>query len=197
MKILKAISFFLLCMSISIGVVAAKDHHKDQLAGRWKSPAPEDIGDGNYSTREFTFNEKSWKVEAVFFRDQQTQNPLLSFTAEGPYRLEDASSVVIGATNAVFSFSKKTVTLLSSDPAVISRFNLANCNLIVGVPKDISITGCSFFTSIPQCAQEYDLVKIEDNTLRLGMRPADRNMCDEDKRPKALGLPVKKVHHHP
>jgi Adenomatosis polyposis coli down-regulated 1 len=189
MKILKAVSFFLIWISISIGVVVCEE----QLAGTWKSPASEDIGNGNYTTREFTFKEKSWRVEVVFYGDQQAQNQLLSFTAEGPYRLEDPSSIIAGATNAVFSFSKKTVTLLSSDPAIISRFNLANCNLTVGVPKDISMTGCSFFTSISQCAQEYDLVKIEDKTLRLGTRPEDRNMCTEVKRPKGLGLPVRRI----
>jgi Adenomatosis polyposis coli down-regulated 1 len=189
MKILHAVILFLFSVSI---VKAHPVATVEQLAGIWKSPAAEHAGNGNYSTREFTFTEKSWKVEAVFYGDQELRVRLFSFTAEGPYRLGDVSSVVAGATNAVFSFSKKSLTLLSSDPAVTSHFNLGNCNLVVGVSKDISHTGCSFFTSISECAQEYDLVQIDDHTLRLGKRPADRNMCIEEKRPKALGLPVKK-----
>jgi hypothetical protein len=179
------------CLSFSLNV-AGDSNDIGKLVGVWKSQAPEDTGNGIYSTREFTFTEKLWRVEVVFYNNQNLSTPLFSFSAEGPYRLGDPSSVVAGATNAVFSFFKKRLTLQSSDPAVISRFSLANCNLVIGVPKDISLTGCSLFTSISQCAQEYDLVAIENDLLRLGMRPADRNMCTEDKRPKALGLPVRR-----
>jgi predicted small secreted protein len=197
MKILRILTFSLLWISISIGCTLISNAQAEvttisQLIGIWKSAAPEDIGNGNYTTREFTFTDKLWEVEAVFYSDQQLSTPLFSFTAKGTYRLLDESSVVAGATNAVFSFSKKSVTLLSSDPAIVSRFNLASCNLVIGIPKDISLTGCSFFTSVSSCAQEFDLVKIEDQILRLGTRPADRNMCTEDKRPKGLGLPVRR-----
>jgi hypothetical protein len=193
MKSSLLVTFFMFCLLVSIGVGPLAQSRSDvQLAGVWKSQAPEDVGNGMYSIRRFTFTEKSWGVEAVFYNDEKLTTPLLSFKAEGPYRLGDASSVVIGARNAVFSFSKKSLTLFSSDPAIIERFNLANCNLVIGVPKDISLSGCSIFTSIAQCAQEYDLVVIENDLLRLGMRPSDRNMCTEDKRPKNLGSPVKR-----
>jgi hypothetical protein len=194
------VTFLMFCLAISVrGSFQAESRQwaKRQssvrlLEGVWKSEAAENAGNGNYSTREFKFTEKWWRVEAIFYNDQHLRIPLFSFMAEGPYLLGDASSAVTRATNAVFSFSKKSVTLLSSDPAVISRFKLADCNLVIGVPKDISFTGCSFITSISQCAQEYDLVEIKDDLLRLGIRPPDRNMCTEDKRPKALGLPVRR-----
>src|SRR5262245_52736010 len=128
-------TFFIFYLLVSVGgVVLAESSSDAGLAGVWKSEAPEDIGNGIYSKREFTFTEKSWRVEAVFYNDQQLRSPLFSFKAEGPYRLGDVSSVVTDARNAVFSFSKKSLTLLSSDPAIIERFNLGNCNLVIGVP---------------------------------------------------------------
>jgi len=200
MKRATPFTFFLFCLMITgWGSTYVESHQRSarstlvlQLPGTWKSESPEDIDSGYYSTREFTFTEKRWRVDAKFYKDQLLSVPLFTFSAEGPYRLDKASSVVIGARNAVFSFSKKTLTLASNDPAILSRFKLADCQLVVGVPKDISSTGCSFFTSISQCGQEFDLVDIKDDLLRLGMRPADRNMCSEDKRPKALGLPVRR-----
>ncbi|HET6266917.1 MAG TPA: hypothetical protein VFG11_04300 [Acidobacteriota bacterium] len=200
MKIRLPIIFLAVCLTVLLGGRAHSGSDQEtgraisvhELVGVWKSQAPEDAGNGNFSTREFTFAEKWWKVEATFYGDQQLRVPLFSFRAEGPYLLGNSSSTVPGATNAVFSFSKKSLTLLSADPAVMTRFNFANCDLAMGISKDISLTGCSFFTSISGCGQEYDLVSIEGDLLRLGMRPSDRNMCSEDKRPKALGLPVRR-----
>jgi hypothetical protein len=47
-----------------------------------------------------------------------------------------------------------------------------------------------FLTPVNDCPQEYDLVRIDGNNLQLGARPADRNMCSEEKRPKSLSLPL-------
>jgi hypothetical protein len=79
---------------------------------------------------------------------------------------------------------------LTADKAIISRFKFDECGLSGGVPKDVSAKGCSNFTSIAVCGQEYDLVKIEKNKLQLGARPADGIMCSEEKRPKSLGSPL-------
>jgi hypothetical protein len=173
-------------------VAEARPARVEQLTGAWKSPAAESIGGGTFTTREFKFTRDRWQVEAMFYGDKEMRQPLFSFVAEGPYTLGIASSVAPGATNVVFSFDKKSLTLLTDDAATINRFKLDSCNLVKGASTDISATGCSFFTSIAACGQEYDLVKIDGDSLRLGARPADRNMCREDKCPTALGLPVKR-----
>ncbi|CAN5857227.1 hypothetical protein BH24ACI1_BH24ACI1_18780 [soil metagenome] len=90
----------------------------------------------------------------------------------------------------LLKFNKKNLTLLTDEISVIRRFNLADCNLIKGKEKDILDTGCSFLTPVNDCPQEYDLVRIDGNNLQLGARPADRNMCSEEKRPKSLSLPL-------
>ena len=162
----------------------------EQLSGAWKSPAAENIGNDTYTTREFKFTKSGWQVEAVFYGNKEMRQPLFSFVGEGNYTLGNPSTVVPEAINAVFSFNRKSLTLLTNDAAVIRRFNLADCNLTRGKRKDISDTGCSFLTSVNNCPQEYDLINIAGNNLQLGARPADRDMCLEEKRPKSLGLPL-------
>ncbi|HEV8692885.1 MAG TPA: cyclase family protein [Lysobacter sp.] len=167
----------------------------DRLMGSWKSPAAEITGPDVFSTREFHFTRERWSVEAKFYSDPAMRKPLFSFVAEGPYTLEDASSEITGASEATFSFDKKILTLLTSDRAALSRFRFESCGLKEGTPSDISISGCSFFAPIASCRQEYDLVQLERDNLRLGVRPADRDMCRPAKRPKALGEPVVRQGH--
>ncbi len=165
----------------------------NRLAGTWRSPAAENLGGGMYGTREFRFTKDRWQVEAHLYLDHDLQEPVCSFAAEGAYRLEEGSPDVIGARNGVFSFDRKSLMLLTADSTVIERFGFQACDLQPGVRMDISSSGCSFFTSIAACGQEYDLVRIDGNTLRLGARPADRNLCVPEKRPRALGMAVERV----
>jgi len=162
----------------------------DHLVGSWKSPAAEGVGADILTTREFHFTRERWRVEAKFYGDPAMRKPLFAFVAEGPYVVGDAAPEVAGASEAVFAFDKKVLTLLSSDRAALSRFGFEHCGLTEGVPLDISTSGCSFFKPIASCDREYDLLKLEGDNLRLGVRPADRDMCKPAKRPKALGAPV-------
>ncbi|MBA4183747.1 MAG: cyclase family protein [Acidobacteria bacterium] len=162
----------------------------EQLSGTWKSAAAENIGSGIFRTRKFTFTKERWLIEVVIYGDKEMTEALFSFVGEGPYKLGEVSTIAPGATNAVFRFDKKSLTLLTADKAIISRFKFDECGLSGGVPKDVSAKGCSNFTSIAVCGQEYDLVKIEKNKLQLGARPADGIMCSEEKRPKSLGSPL-------
>ena len=166
---------------------------QNQLLGRWKSAAAEQVGNVGFRTREFTFTTDRWLIEVVFYSDKEMTKPLFSFVGEGPYTIAENSTVLPGATNATFFFDKKRLTLLTDDSAAISQFKFDACNLTRGATKDILANGCSNFTSVAVCGQEYDIVNIERDTLRLGARPADGNMCSVDKRPKSLGMPIVRI----
>jgi hypothetical protein len=58
--------------------------------------------------------------------------------------------------------------------------------LAVGKPADLA-AGCAGLGQYPlsSCDRDYDLVSIDGDTLRFGERPADNNMCSEEKRPTA------------
>lgn len=165
----------------------------NQLLGRWKSASAESVGSVGFRTREFTFAKDRWLIEVIFYGDAEMTKPLFSFVGEGPYALIENSAVLPEATNAAFFFDKKRLILLTDDAAVISQFKFDACNLKKGILKDISASGCANFTSVAACGQEYDLVNIERGILRLGARPADGNMCSEEKRPRSLGSPLIKV----
>lgn len=163
---------------------------RNQLLGTWKSAAAEPVGNLGFRTREFTFTPERWLIEVKFYGDSEMTKPLFSFVGEGQYTLAENSRILPEATNATFFFDKKRLMLLTDDAAAVSAFKFDACNLMKSVTKDISASGCSNFTSVAVCGQEYDLVNIERNTLRLGARPADGNMCSANKRPKSLGQPL-------
>lgn len=163
---------------------------RNQLIGTWKSEVAERVGNVGFRTREFKFMPERWLIEVLFFGDKEMTKPLFSFVGEGPYTLAENSTILPKATNAVFFFDKKRLTLLTDDAAAVSQFKFDACNLTKGQTKDISASGCSNFTSIAVCGQEYDLVNIESGVLRLGARPADGNMCSVEKRPQSLGQPL-------
>jgi kynurenine formamidase len=163
---------------------------QNQLLGAWKSAVVEPVGNLGFRTREFTFTLERWLIEVKFYGDKEMTKPLFSFVGEGQYTLAESSTVLPATTKATFFFDKKSLTLLTDDAAAISPFKFDACNLAKGVTKDISTSGCSNFTSVAVCGQEYDLVNIERDALRLGARPADGNMCSVDNRPKSLGQPL-------
>lgn len=163
------------------------------LVGSWRSVQPEDLKNGTYGIRHFVFTPKTWSVTFIRYADRNLEFPIYSFYGEGPYELKGPSGKVSGAYNVVFRFSRKYVTLLTVDEAYIRKFRLQECGSDRYVPRDISEKGCSFFRSVPDYAAEYDLVKKAEDSLSLGARPADGNMGSEDRRPLAMGSPLRKI----
>ncbi|MBF0536651.1 MAG: hypothetical protein HQL03_00185 [Nitrospirae bacterium] len=163
-----------------------------RVVGSWKSKGAEDLGNGTFGTREFGFTEDSWKLRFTLYGDADLKYPVFAFGAEGEFQVESPSSVVKGAYNALFGFSKKTLTLLTSDEQIINSLGFGGCGLQVGVEKDISISGCSFMKSVKDYDREYDLLDLDEGSkvLCLGARPADGDMSTEAKRPTALGYPL-------
>jgi|GEM_PF-3071940 len=165
------------------------------IAGHWMSPAPENMG-GMYGVRDFTITDDTWSLVMTAYGDPAGTVKLFDFRAEGPYTIGEMATTTGTSTadlyNAVFEFDTKQLTLYSTDPAVVNGFGFSACNLKVGSTTDVSATGCSFIPSVAACGQEYDLVAVTDEGLRLGARPADNNMCTEDKRPTALGPVLEK-----
>jgi kynurenine formamidase len=176
-----------------VRLIATFASSPQSLTGTWKSASSESVGSFGYRTREFTFSGGRWRIEVLFYDDAKMSKPLFSFVGEGPYELGANSTAVPGASNAVFRFDKKSLTLLTDNADAITRFGFAACELKKGLTKDISVSGCANFTSVAVCGQEYDLVKFEGKRLWLGARPADGNMCTENKRPQSLGAPTLRV----
>lgn len=176
----------------AVGVYYTRLNHQIISNGTWKSETVENAGNGLYGTRSFTLQDNRWEIDFTGYGDKEQKYPLFRFHGEGPYTIGQASAKVSGAYDATFAFDKKEVTLLAQDPKVAQQLGFASCGLTVGQPKDVSDSGCSFVPSITACGQEYDIVRQEGDTLYLGARPADNNLCTIDQRPATVGYPLVK-----
>ncbi len=98
-----------------------------------------------------------------------------------------------GTNNAAFRFRKKVLTLRTTGVSAIKRPGFEACGLKKDAATDISRSGCSVFRSVEEAPVEYDLARRDADLLYFGERPADGNMGSDDKRPRRLGPPVRKV----
>lgn len=180
-------AFLVMAVAFSINASAQKT---PELKGNYKSEKAEDLGNTNYGIREFTFSKDKWSINFTMFMDEAMTMPIFTFKAIGTYKIEGESEKVKGASNVIFYFDQKFVTLKTDNADVIKGFGFTSCNLTKGKETDITDSGCSFLVSKAVCGQEFDLVQLKDGKLYVGARPADGNMCTIDKRPTALALPL-------
>ena len=174
---------------LTITLLSTKTNAQQNMLGRWISEQAEPVaGTPFYGTRDFTFEKARWSITFRLYKDAALTTQLLALSTGGPYQLNDNSSSVPSAANAIFSYDFKNLTVLTDDNNIINGLGLASCNLQRGVKKDITHTGCSFFHSVDKYPQEYDLVKSIGTKLYLGKRSDD--LTKEDKRPKELGYPL-------
>lgn len=186
-------SLFVVSVVFTLSSMSWSQQPAVDIQGHWQSEQPEASGTGTFGWREFNISEKEWEVIFTMYLDKEKTLPVFTFRAVGTYEIQDKSAAVEGASNAIFHFTKKFVTLQTDNAEAIKNFGFDACGLTKGVEKEISEAGCSFLTSVKACGQEYDLTKIADGKFFLGARPADGNMCTEDRRPTALNLPLVKV----
>ncbi len=177
-------------VTISMAAFAAEPVGK-AVSGHWKSAGPEDMGNGSFATREFKLTDKTWDLVLTIYADKELKTPLVAMDFSGPWRATGPSAKVEGASEAIFEFSKKAVTLKAE--AAAKGFGMDGCGLVVGKAKDITKTGCSFVASVAKYGKEFDLIKRDGDQVFFGARPADSNMGSEDKRPTALGAPLVKA----
>lgn len=160
--------------------------------GTWESVAAENLGNGTFGIREFLLKEEAWEVKFKLYLDSLLTTPVFQFRGVGKYTVQEASKVVEGADNVIFGFDHKYLTLLTDNQDLVNNFGFAACGLEKELEKEITAEGCSFLVSKAVCAQEFDLLKLIDGQLYLGMRPAEGDMCVAERRPTALFYPLKR-----
>jgi hypothetical protein len=163
------------------------------LAGRWVSdciPSPQADGSTQYFRLDFDLRASDWDLDYVVHADAACEVPLVTVAIAGPYALERPSSSVEGAWEARFGFASKTIRpevdglrdfLNSLDGCGTEPFQ-------TGVAQDVYASGCPAFGQYPQaaCSADYDLVRLDGDTLYFGARPANNDMCTPANRPTAL-----------
>lgn len=171
---------------------AAADEDRATLStldGVYASSAPEPWY-GGYGTRRFTFGNGRWGLTFVHALDPAMSMKTFQFRTEGGYSIGERSKAVPEAFEAVFLEERKLVTLLTGDAALVEAFGFAGCGLTKDVEVDISETGCAGWKPVAECGEDHDLLALDGDGLRFGVRPADNDMCTPDRRPTTLLMPV-------
>lgn len=166
---------------------------QNKITGNWISEEPEMTATGSFGIRQFNIAKEAWEVQYTVYLDNSLTFPVFTFRATGKYSMGKQSTAVSNTKEVEFAFDKKYVTLKTNDTVLIRKFGLDKCNLIFLKEKDITEMGCAYLASKVICAQEFDLVSISGNMLYLGARPISGGMCEESKRPKTLGRPLKRI----
>ena len=163
-----------------------------ELQGVWGSEACETDGT-NAFRRTFTFDGDAWDIAFVIYGDPSCTagQEFIRFDFGGDLSVEGPSDTVDGSTNAFFGFTRRTITP-ASDAAAAFLVDGAACDgaaWATGTPLDVHADGCATFgvLAADACAGEFDLIGLDGQTLRLGVRPADNNLCEAQLRPRALG----------
>jgi hypothetical protein len=158
------------------------------LAGRWVSDTCEASGT-NYFKRDFTMTDTTWDLAFSIYGDATCGTKVLSVAIGGDYAIGDPSSVVPGARQAEFRFTRRTTTPLAQP--LVDLLTQSKCGSgawSIGQTQDTLAAGCAPIGQYPKdkCPSDNDVVKVDGTRLYFGDRPADNDMCTPDKRPKAL-----------
>jgi hypothetical protein len=167
---------------------AAQPSGAPDIAGKYRSAC---TPNGNQRfVLDFDIRKDSWGLDYIVYGDDSCAQKFLTVRIEGPYEVDGASDAVTSANDAVFRFTKKTVTPHAA-AAVGFLESEQGCNIKgfkEGEATDIGQTGCAALGQRPiaQCGADYDLVQVDAEGIRFGDRPQDNDMCTPEKRPKAL-----------
>lgn len=155
------------------------------LSGTWESVAPEPWY-GGFGWREFVFRDGRWSLTFTHALDPEMTMRTFQFRTGGGYDVKGESPAVPGAFRTVFAEDWKHVTLLTEDPGLAAAMGMGDCALKVNLETDISKTGCASWKPVSVCAEDHDLIALDETGLRFGVRPPDNDMCDASKTPTAL-----------
>lgn len=167
----------------------------EAMVGDWQGSCF-DAGNGQHAQLTFHIEASRWAVDYVVYGDGacSAAAALGDVHIAGPYQIVGPSSMVTGASEAVFSFDTRTITPKAQGFADYLD-TLSGCGeggFQVGMAADVYAAGCPSLGSYPaaMCPADYDVVKVDATSLQFGQRPTDNNMCTADKRPSALSQDV-------
>ena len=161
-----------------------------ELVGTWQSDCI-DTGNGHIQLT-FHLTESTWELDYDAFGDDICAAGFMTVNIQGPYEL-GAAAAEEGAREGSFHFGERQVT--PHMEAAVEMLSGACAGTVYSVDESTDLAeGCANLGLYPlsECPTDFDIIKLDGETLYFGARPADNNMCSEDKRPTALGLPLAK-----
>jgi hypothetical protein len=154
----------------SVLTPAAHAQTAAELSGTWESPEPQNLGQ-MHALGAFVFDGDTWSTTFHAFADAGTSQPLFTVEVGGTYVLGAPSEAVNDAVEAVFHVSRRVLT--AEGEAGAALFGSMGCDIAAGETRPLVSEGCGFLSPVMQAGAEYDLVRVEGDTLTLGDRSAD------------------------
>jgi hypothetical protein len=132
--------------------------------------------------------EGRWDLTAATFSDAACTKRKSALHLGGAYAFGGQSTNVPTAWEGNFTFEARDLT---ADDAKTAKALGKLCGIKkmkAGATVDLHAKGCPKLGLRPaaDCAADFDLVALEGDVLRFGVRPADNDMCTAEKRPTAL-----------
>ncbi|WP_375447239.1 hypothetical protein [uncultured Fibrella sp.] len=170
------------------------------IVGKWESVGnevrPNQWGGYYFLHRYFHNTETEAHGTLVFYTDDTYTDKSITVEVIGPYQFLQTSTIVDGATETDFEFTKIAVTPHSQ--AMVDMLNGMPADYLTtwkaNSRQEVSILGQGIMGMVIGEYKEYDLTKVEGDLLYYGERPADGSAPDTaDKRATSLQVPLKKV----
>lgn len=140
------------------------------IAGHWKSVAPEPMGQF-WALREFVIDRERWQVAFKAFADEAATLPLFTLDVGGVYVIGEPSETVPGAFSGIFPATHRHV-IIDSD-AGVGLFGQMGAKVSRGERRVLLNKGLTFVPALMDAMGEYDLVALRSGRLFFGDRSGD------------------------
>ena len=158
------------------------------LTGTWAMACTAAAAKGTFQNITVTFTADAWDVVHRMFSDDKCTKETQNVHMAGGYAFGVQSTAVTTAWEANFTIARREMTAGNKKTAKSLGKMCGIKKMKAGTAVDIHEKGCAKLGMKPaaDCATAYDLVAIEGDLLRMGVRPADNDLCTAEKRPTAL-----------
>ena len=136
-----------------------------------------------------------WAMDRHLFADDACTAPTGTIHVDGGYVLEAPSPTTERAWEVRFDFRNRTIT--PHVDGFMAYLESLSCGDSFGVDRstDVLDVACPAlgFRAFGDCQAEYDIVAVDGDALRFGMRPANGDLCAPPRRPTALGIALERI----
>jgi hypothetical protein len=146
---------------------------------------------GAYFAGTNTTTATDWEIQLAFStRAGGCGEPSWSFRAHGPHLVGEPVASPPGATAIDFIVTARYLTLHDdSARGVLAAIGCDTSGFALGEAVNLNATGCGgFAASLDQCAADHDIFLVEGDTLFIGRRPPQGDICAPERRPTELDL---------
>lgn len=147
----------------------------EAVVGTWISEACEP-SQGEFIFRQLTLTDTRWQVFGTVFDDSGCTVTMFSFDLQGRWAITDGSHLGADVAEATFVLESSVWTVHQDIYAMAFTINACGSEpWQVGVPQDISETGCiGFAYPVAGCPDgEMDLLRLSEDRLYVGDRGVD------------------------